>query len=242
MREIVNTKVEKHITLALHKASNKLLHIDEVENGLDCKCICVECEGVFEAVQGKIIQHHFRHHIKSNCTGGLETALHLLAKEILVGNNKIQIFPNKEGILYREAKAEKKLKIENEIDYKIPDVSAKLESGDSIFFEIVVTNPISEKKRNYYKNGKHLSIQIDLRNLLQNLNSYKREEISNAVLKEVDNKKIIYWHPKSVIEQSSDWLAYILPIGGFLGILMWLFSNKKSKSKTSIKYKRYSRK
>jgi len=37
------------LTLELYPESDKILHIDEVQRGLTCACVCPECKGKLEA-------------------------------------------------------------------------------------------------------------------------------------------------------------------------------------------------
>ncbi len=61
----------------------KLIHIDDAEKGLSCGCICPACNTALIAKKGGRNIHHFAHYSGVNCSHGLETILHLKAKEIL---------------------------------------------------------------------------------------------------------------------------------------------------------------
>ena len=45
--------LSESITLAIHQPSAKIIHIDNALNGLACNCVCQECGGILEAIQGK---------------------------------------------------------------------------------------------------------------------------------------------------------------------------------------------
>lgn len=60
---------------------NRLVHINDVENGKKCNCFCAGCHSPLIAVKGNIKQHHFRHDVDQECAGGLESAIHLAAKQ-----------------------------------------------------------------------------------------------------------------------------------------------------------------
>lgn len=242
-------KSENHINLALHKPSNKIIGIQKARRGLACKCICIECNGKLVGVKGGKNSHHFRHYIKSNCSGGLETALHLLGKQILEENSKIKLFKDNAHFTYQEVKVEKKF---NEI---IPDVTAKLESGENIFFEIVVTNPVSEKKQAFYINHKYLSVEINLYSFFLKHDNLNIEDITNKVLNELYFKKVIYWHPKPevkkvevleqtenktlnkpVLEQKGNWVFNPYSILSIIvGILGFCFFKNKGSKKTKTR-------
>lgn len=63
--------------------NNKLVHISQVESGLKCCCFCPSCRSPLIAVKGKEKEHHFRHNCDCQCTSGLESAIHMAAKQII---------------------------------------------------------------------------------------------------------------------------------------------------------------
>lgn len=63
-------------------ASGKLVHVDDVPNGLKCGCHCPCCNERLEAQNaGERKTHHFSHASGCDCSGAYESMLHLLAKE-----------------------------------------------------------------------------------------------------------------------------------------------------------------
>lgn len=73
--------VKNLLTYALD-SSNKLKHIDAVENGMACGCVCPCCKEKLMAKNGGTKRmHHFAHASGVDCEGAYETMLHLLAKE-----------------------------------------------------------------------------------------------------------------------------------------------------------------
>ncbi|TVT36748.1 hypothetical protein FNT36_24865 [Hymenobacter setariae] len=61
----------------------QLLHIADVANGLACACVCPGCGARLVARnQGKVKVAHFAHHQAPECATGLQTALHLAAKDV----------------------------------------------------------------------------------------------------------------------------------------------------------------
>jgi len=71
------------MTFAL-SAAGRVVHIDEVANGLASQCACPHCGGKLVARQGPVRNHHFCHHQSAEAAGCVETALHKAAKEILL--------------------------------------------------------------------------------------------------------------------------------------------------------------
>lgn len=61
-------------------------------NGEACGCTCPECDSKLIAKnKGQHNQHHFAHVGGSDCVGAVESALHLMAKEILSEGKKIML-------------------------------------------------------------------------------------------------------------------------------------------------------
>jgi hypothetical protein len=185
--------------LAVDKKSGAVVSIQEVPNGLSCHCICPDCKKTFVAVQGQKNDWHFRHYEETNCKGGQETALHQLAKEIILTNSRLDI-PTYGTIIYESPHAEMPFqKI-------IPDVTAKI-IDENLFFEIHVTHAVDERKKKFYTDGEHKSIEIDLRNYTFTT----RENLAFHVLSNIGNKHIIFWKKKVVATAGPDysWILWI---------------------------------
>jgi hypothetical protein len=64
----------------------RLVEVEEVLSGLRCGCVCPGCKKDLIARKGEVNAHHFAHaHIKDGdlCEYGAETAIHLMAKQII---------------------------------------------------------------------------------------------------------------------------------------------------------------
>lgn len=79
----------KNLTFGLRNGA--IAHIDDVENGIGCMCTCPGCGERLVAKQGAKAIHHFAHEGGSDCKGGLQTALHLAAKEVLVRERRMML-------------------------------------------------------------------------------------------------------------------------------------------------------
>lgn len=81
--------MDAYLTYAVG-AKGHLVHVDDVPNGEACGCTCPECRSKLIAKnKGQHNQHHFAHVGGSDCVGAVESALHLMAKEILSEGKKI---------------------------------------------------------------------------------------------------------------------------------------------------------
>lgn len=60
-----------------------MIDIFDAKNGLKCECTCICCGDRLIARQGSIKEWHFAHESGADCAGGVESALHLAAKQII---------------------------------------------------------------------------------------------------------------------------------------------------------------
>ena len=170
-----------------------ITHISEVESGLACGCICPACGEKLIAKKGDVVMHHFAHRSGINCEYGVETALHLVAKEVLTSAKEMVIpqvelrFPNshKEKIRIHESIKVKidRVEVEKRIDDIIPDLVVY--SGEKKFLlEIFVTHSIDERKLKKIKEVGISTIEIDL----SGLNDLSEIELTKVILED-DSKK-----------------------------------------------------
>ncbi len=85
------------MTFAL-SAEGRVVHINEVANGLACGCVCLKCGEKLVGRQGEIRGHHFSHYLASETASCPETALHRAAKEILLREMRVRLPDQLEGM------------------------------------------------------------------------------------------------------------------------------------------------
>ena len=202
---MTDKKIEIKLQYALR--DGKIIHINDLseeEKGLKCNCVCPACKTPLEAKKGAIRQHHFAHN-NSDCNLEIaqQTALHLLAKEIIqntktitfppyfifctdVGFKKMEgvpPFPCKESktIVFDSIEVEKKL---NDI---IPDIIAKKDDHICLI-EIAVTHFVDKEKTKKAKAAKLPMLEIDLSNCDRNID---RQILTQTIKNEITNKKWI---------------------------------------------------
>ena len=66
-----------------------LVSIEDVESGLACNCLCPHCKAPLIARKGAQRAKHFAHYRLADCNHGTETALHLMAKNIVAETLKV---------------------------------------------------------------------------------------------------------------------------------------------------------
>lgn len=132
-----------------------VVHVSEVARGLACNCVCAGCGEALVARKGEHRGHHFAHLGETRCTGGAETLLHRLAKEIISQAPVLALpaYTYRAGPpvpIAREVLPPSRLRIdstavEQSLGPIIPDLT--LCSGPSLLLvEIVVSHPVDRAK------------------------------------------------------------------------------------------------
>ena len=67
----------------MRASDGRLVHVNDVQNGLECGCLCPACKSPLIARQGERRTWHFAHVSEVDCDSAGETALHLAAKQAL---------------------------------------------------------------------------------------------------------------------------------------------------------------
>jgi len=72
---------------------DQIVHVDDVENGLASNCICPACGAPLIAFnrQGNKRANHFQHKSKASCNTAYETALHYIAKQVILETKTLAV-------------------------------------------------------------------------------------------------------------------------------------------------------
>lgn len=178
----------------------QLIHISEVESGLNCECYCPSCGERLVAKKGNMVVHHFAYKANSECAAGYQTSLHLLAKEILAESKtllipKVSIDFSKYGTSYKQTiiSEPKMIDIDRvELELKqgeiIPDIIAYC--GDKkIYIEIYVTHKIDDFKLEKIKSSGISTIEIDLS---QTDRFISKEILKEELIEKTENKTWVF--------------------------------------------------
>jgi len=83
----MHKRATRKLTVPFGLREGKLLFVADVPLGLECGCTCPECGEELVArnrdFEGRQRVRHFQHASTSSCPGGVETAVHRMAKDIL---------------------------------------------------------------------------------------------------------------------------------------------------------------
>ena len=178
--------------------NNKLVHVDNVESGIACGCICPSCGEILIARKGNVNIHHFAHHSLNECKSGYETVLHLLAKEILYETNEILLPPvklsNEPNTTHIQLYKEYKIKnfdnvyIEKQTDDIIPDLIIE-KNNRKLLVEIYVTHKVDDIKLKKIRNIGISAIEIDLSKTDK---SISKQKLKYLLLNNNENKRWLY--------------------------------------------------
>lgn len=202
--------------------NGKIIHISEIsdnERGLKCNCLCPCCK---DPLQAKIgfgkRQAHFAHSAaECKIEVANQTALHLLAKEILEEEKKIWlpelIASNQEqyeniddetmDLLNQEMKimpvyqiSIDKVILEQRFENVIPDILI-VTNDRKLFVEIAVTHFIDYVKEDKLRAINITTLEIDLSEYHNNSN-WDREILTDIIVNGVSTKKWIYHRYQSI--------------------------------------------
>ena len=150
---------------------NQLVSIHDVQKGLDCECVCPACKTRLLAKKGDKNIHHFAHYRGQDCPNGLETTLHLKAKEIISKASYFNLPPVKllqfgDPLFSTKRLYFQKVDIEKSVRNVIPDALLYVKGRrQPIALEFTVTNsPDKFKIRRLYE-LQLPSIEIDLKKI-----------------------------------------------------------------------------
>ena len=81
------------IPFALRIHDQRMVDPTEVTKGQSCGCICPDddCKGELIAKQGKKNEWHFAHKAGADCSSGIESALHRMAKQMVLERSQIWV-------------------------------------------------------------------------------------------------------------------------------------------------------
>ena len=158
--------------------NGRLYRPEETDRGLVCGCICPGCGSALIANQGKAKQAYFSHYQSRECEGGYESAIHLMAKQV-INCHKWLVIPEysktisrrmptgrvfEETIEIQSTRVNfKQVLVEKGVDGLRPDLIGVAADGTEFFIEVYVTHAVTDDKRNRYKHQN--LIELDLSQL-----------------------------------------------------------------------------
>lgn len=184
---------------ALH-ASNRFVHISEVERGLACNCRCAVCSELVVARLGDVREHHFAHSSSADpCESNYESDLHRFAKRVIVEAGGLvvpvtaaaaQTFGFGDDQRLSVLLACSGIEEEVSIGDRRPDLLATTADGLSVAVEIAYSSFCDEEKRQAYEDMRLPVLEIDLRAFIPV--AFDVVEVKRAVLEDVACKRWLW--------------------------------------------------
>ena len=187
-------------SLAFGLLAGNVVHVDEVENGLACGCVCPACGVRLIAKHGQKQAHHFAHDSGNECSSVLQTALHLAAKAILMRDKRMLLPGLKETATAVDAighvhevtrSTQPKMvtfdQVTEEVRFVsiIPDIMATF--GDShLIVEVAVHHFVDDVKLQKIKDLRISCVEVDLSGMVI---GWTWDSLRAALVDELDRKK-----------------------------------------------------
>lgn len=185
----------------------RLFHISEVEPGLACACVCPACEAPLVAKKGARNRHHFAHEAGGGCDGGLETALHLRAKEILSEQRKLRLPPvylhnRKQPIFPAVTIPLDEVWVERRAGGLVPDLLVR--SGRRwLLLEVAVYHPCPERKLRRIRKMGYAALEIDVLDLsleLEKSGSLEEHQLAWRLVNDKGHKRWLFNPRRNALE------------------------------------------
>lgn len=189
---------EINLRVPFGERERRLFAPGEVERGLSCGCVCPSCHSPLIANHPTKKRNYFSHHRNPECPGGYETAVHLMAKQIIEQAGGITI-PGREIVVSVPLIEKQRLRgtvvfeprwcelsgIESEqtVEKWRPDLRARLKNDAPLHIEIAVTHFVEPDKAEGLDNV----MEIDLSTLDPDI-ARDPEALSRAVLQEAPRR------------------------------------------------------
>ena len=160
-----------------------IVHVSNVERGKSCNCVCPSCGSSLIAAKGVKNQHHFKHASNNECVVGLESAIHLAAKQIIMERRQIRLpeYTIIESALDSRGKmhVESKTIVKNgrvisfdsvNEEYALNGMKADIlgiKKNEKLIIEIFYRHKVDDQKIDKIKEANISVIEIDLSDLTQ---------------------------------------------------------------------------
>lgn len=175
------------LTYALDE-NDTLTHVDEVPNGVRCKCRCPHCNSPLYAKNGgQERTHHFAHAHGQECEGAYESSLHLLAKEVLQEAGELMLPPSNNNLPSGLTPIfDIQTEVYDSLYHIKPDLEGVLSNGERLLIEFLVSHKIDSKKRKVIVDNKLNCIEIDI-----NYQALDKKELSDFLTKTSEDREWI---------------------------------------------------
>lgn len=186
-------------TYAFDLISKRLVHIDRVERGLACNCVCPACKEAMQANKGQKNIHYFCHDRKSgkNIEKCHEITMHMLAEQIIKEKKMIKI-PKYSGIIESRQLCFKDVEVEERNDRSDiqPDIVGITEEGHRYLIEIKFSHAVDSEKKAKIYNDNLTCVEIDI-------SKQSMDDLEDFLLNRVEDREWI--NNKYAFDSIVDW-------------------------------------
>lgn len=222
-------------------SSHRIIHISEVERGLNCHCLCLVCGERMVAKKGEEREHHFAHESnKIACEIKHETLLHQFAKRVIQESGGLTVPPAQNyrlpnTILISESNNTwlqfERIEEEKRFNDMRPDLIGY--SGDTpVLIEVAYSSFVGADKMTKIENQKLFALEIDLSEFHpENFDLHITRE---AILSNVEQKQWLYCPEPESIFQKPEYPTDIVTIKG-----IWVYLRSLPSGDLAIKVSVY---
>lgn len=208
MRRDAQHSEANFVTMGLPFAlqNGRVVDISSVESGLHRDCLCPVCGSALVAKKGLQVQHHFAHHVESNCLHAGETLLHLASKQLIDEAKSIRLpavlleFTSykKPWVIAEEANIDiDEVLVEKRVGEDIPDLILSVKDR-RLAIEVTVTHKTSHDKIRRLSGQGCSILEIDMSKHSRFLTL---QELRSEVIESVACKRWLFNHkPKRVLD------------------------------------------
>jgi hypothetical protein len=171
--------LRKDIEIPYALRAGVIVHVSEVDRGLECGCVCARCGDALVARKGTSRQHHFAHYRDSDCSGAAESLLHRLAKELLSNAKSLALpayifrakskprFGRSAVSIEQPVRAASRLSItsvavEQSLGPIVPDLLLRSDEGNLIL-EIAVSHRVDRAKSRHIRRMNIPALELSLK-------------------------------------------------------------------------------
>ncbi len=207
-----------NIKLPFGLHDGQLVDISIADNGLACDCVCPSCGQRLVAKKGDIKEHHFAHYESEECSGAVETALHIYAKNILEKNKRIVLPPvyldNSDKLIYPATEVTfDTVVLEKRIGNIVPDIVVTIK-GKPLLIEIAVTHFIDRFKAYKIFELGYSAIEVNADGLFNSTynKSFGHNDFEKRLIQETAFKRWINNGKQNFVEKEIKKLATNKPV------------------------------
>ena len=165
------------IPFGMRRSDNRMVGPELVSNGLSCDCVCSSCGLPLISKQGKIKEWHFAHASGAECSHGVESAIHKMAKQMIMDRGQVclpqfTLYRPIQGATWsRQLNADVQAgglielldcREEVKLEARTPDILATMPNGQPLAIEVAFKHFCDQEKIEWIKRCNLTTLEIDI--------------------------------------------------------------------------------